>query len=204
MLDGVAPWVTGWGRIDVIHTAARDRDGQIVWALVDAVEGPTLQVEVLPLAAVAASATVTARFRRHLVADGRVTALEPYAAWRARDAASLRMNGSLALGVTRRCCALLGPSELDGELHACRLALDGAQAASMPAARAQASRLAMRAAAALVVSGGGRSVLLDDHAQRLAREAMFLLVFGQTPAIRMAQMEAEGPAAAARQVVQQD
>jgi hypothetical protein len=50
----------------------------------------------------------------------------------------------------------------------------------------------MRAASTLVVSGGGRSILTDHHAQRLAREAMFLLVFGQTPSIRRAQMELEG------------
>ena len=31
---------------------------------------------------------------------------------------------------------------------------------------------------------------LDQHAQRLGREAMFLLVFGQTPAIRAAQLAA--------------
>jgi transcriptional regulator of acetoin/glycerol metabolism len=39
-----------------------------------------------------------------------------------------------------------------------------------------------------VVSGGGRSITLDHHAQRLAREAVFLLVFGQTGAIKAAQL----------------
>ncbi len=72
VLDGTAPWVTGWGRIDVIHVAARDGD-QVVWALVDAAEGPSLGIEVLPLAAVAASGTVTVRFRGHAVPDERVT-----------------------------------------------------------------------------------------------------------------------------------
>ena len=59
----------------------------------------------------------------------------------------------------------------------------------MPAARAAASTLAWRAAGAVVAAGGSRSVLLTGHAQRLAREAAFLLVFGQRPAIRSALLE---------------
>jgi alkylation response protein AidB-like acyl-CoA dehydrogenase len=54
----------------------------------------------------------------------------------------------------------------------------------MPAARAAASELCWRAAAELLVATGGRSVLTDQHAQRLAREAMFLLVFGSRPSIK--------------------
>ena len=44
------------------------------------------------------------------------------------------------------------------------------------------------AVGAVVVTGGGRSILVDQQAQRLAREAMFLLVFGQTATIRDVQM----------------
>jgi hypothetical protein len=123
-------------------------------------------------------------------ADERVTLIEDYEHWRARDAAGLRPNGALALGVTRRCCALLGPSGLDGELLAAREQLDQATPETMPAARARASLLAMRAATRLALEGGGRSMLTDHHAQRLAREAMFLLVFGQTASIRAAQLDA--------------
>jgi alkylation response protein AidB-like acyl-CoA dehydrogenase len=191
VLDGTAPWVTGWGRIDVVHVAARDEQGQVVWALVDAVAGPSLQVQPLPLAAVAASGTVTIRFRGHAVPDERVTLVEPFETWQARDAGGLRTNGSLALGVARRCCALLGPTRFDAELRDCRAALDEASVEELPAARARASRLAMRAASTLVVAGGGRSILTGNHAQRLAREAMFLLVFGQTAAIRREQMALE-------------
>jgi alkylation response protein AidB-like acyl-CoA dehydrogenase len=58
----------------------------------------------------------------------------------------------------------------------------------MPEERARASELALRAATTLVVSGGGRSIAMDHQAQRLAREAIFLLVFGQTAAIKAAQL----------------
>ena len=42
----------------------------------------------------------------------------------------------------------------------------------------------MRAATALTVADGSRSILAGRHPQRLAREALFLLVFGSRPAIR--------------------
>lgn len=45
-------------------------------------------------------------------------------------------------------------------------------------ALAAASELAIRAAAALAVRDGSNSITVDQHAQRLAREAVFLLVFG--------------------------
>src|SRR5439155_1700083 len=80
--------------------------------------------------------------------------------------------------VAGRCCALLGSSPLDDELAASRAALAETPPESMPAARAAASDLALRAASGLLVSVGSRGVALDDHAQRLAREALFLLVFG--------------------------
>ena len=53
----------------------------------------------------------------------------------------------------------------------------------MAAARAAASELALRAAA-LTVRDGASAITVDAHAQRLAREALFLLVFGSRPGIK--------------------
>ena len=183
LLDGEAPWVSGWGRIDVLLVTARDGD-TVVSALVDAVEGPTLRAEPLRLVGANASGTVTLRFSRHVVPAERIVGLEPHADVLARDPTGLRMNGSLALGVIGRCCLLMGPSAFDDELAAARRSLNEAPTDELPAARAAASELAMRAAAALTVAQGSRSILMDQHAQRLAREALFLLVFGSRPAIR--------------------
>jgi hypothetical protein len=47
----------------------------------------------------------------------------------------------------------------------------------------------MRAAVTLLVSVGARGVLLHEHAQRLVREAAFLLVFGSRPAIHAALLQ---------------
>jgi alkylation response protein AidB-like acyl-CoA dehydrogenase len=193
-LQGYAPWVTGWERIDAVHVAARDDAGDVVWLLVDAVESPTLRIEWLPLAAVAASATVTVHFESHQVDAGRLTFTEPFEEFSARDSLGLRRNGALALGVATRCARLLGgpqllgPDSLRMEIDACRLALDDARPDAIAAARAAAAELALHAATWLVVAGGGRSVLGSEHAQRLAREALFLQVFGQTPAIKAAQL----------------
>ncbi len=182
-LSGEAPWVSGWGRIDVLLVAAR-RDDRVVTMLVDALATETLEVEPLRLVGADASGTVTLRFGDHPVSEDRVVGEEAHAAVLERDAGSLRLNGSLALGLAARCCALMGPGPLDDELIACRSGLDDAALDAVPAARARASELALRCAAALTVSGGSRSILTDHHAQRLAREALFLLVFGSRPPIR--------------------
>jgi alkylation response protein AidB-like acyl-CoA dehydrogenase len=183
VLDGEAPWVSGWGRIDVLLVAAR-QDDVVVSVLMDATPSDTLEVERLQLVGVNASGTVTLRFRDHLVPSKRIVGEESHGDVLHRDATGLRMNGSLALGVAARCCHLMGPSALDDELAAVRVALNGASPDELPITRASASELAMRAAAALTVTQGSRSILLGQHAQRLAREASFLLVFGTRPPIR--------------------
>jgi alkylation response protein AidB-like acyl-CoA dehydrogenase len=196
VLDGTAPWVTGWGRIDVLQAAARDDEGNTVFALLEARAGPSLEPgEPLDLVAVRASATVRVRFREHVVPAGRVTAIRPAGA-RGSDVEVLRIHGALALGVAERCCRLLGPSALDGELASARTALDAATDESIAGARAAVSDLALRTAAALVTASGSGSLLRDQHAQRLAREALFLLVFGGRRAVRASLLERLGAARA--------
>jgi alkylation response protein AidB-like acyl-CoA dehydrogenase len=183
ILNGEAPWVSGWGRIDIVMVTARDGDS-VVSVLADAIEDRTLHAERLHLVGANASGTVTLRFHDHVVPAGRVIGEESHGDVLARDATGLRLNGSLALGVVDRCCRLMGPSAFDEQLVAIRGSLDDATPATLPAARAAASELALRAAAALTVAHGSRSILVDQHPQRLAREAMFLLVFGSRPPIR--------------------
>jgi alkylation response protein AidB-like acyl-CoA dehydrogenase len=184
VFDGEAPWVTGWGLVDTLYAAARDADDTIIWALLDAGEGGTLTVAAMDMVVARASRTVRLRFEEYFVPDERVTGTMPHAAWAQRDPATLRFNGSLALGVAGRCCRLLGPGPLDAQLAASRDALDAAGPETLPDARAAASDLALRAAGAVAVAAGSRAVLLDEHAQRLMREATFLLVFGSRPGIR--------------------
>jgi alkylation response protein AidB-like acyl-CoA dehydrogenase len=185
VLDGVAPWVSGWELSDVIHVAARTPDDDVIWLLVDE-PSEGMHAEPLRLLAVNASATVTLRFDGVRVAADRQTSRFPWAEWPGRDAMGLRANGSLAIGVAERCCRLIGPSRLEGELAARRAALDAGTPESMPAARAAAARFAVQAASALVVHEGSRSVVVGSHPERLLREATLLLVFGSRPSIRRA------------------
>ncbi len=189
LLTGEAPWVTGWERIGVVYAGARHGD-EVVWALVDATDAPTLTATPSELAAVASSSTVALHLDGHPVGPDRVVDVEAFADWTRRDALDPRTNGYLAIGVAGRAAALSAEVSLQAAVDRARDALDQAQGDEVIAARAEASLLAVRAATALVVGGGGRSVELGHHAQRLAREAMFLLVFAQTAPIRAAQLAA--------------
>ncbi len=183
-LAGTAPWVTGWGLVDVLYTLARTEDGDLVAALVPARTGASLTARRLDLVAVNAAATVELTFTRHPVTDEQVCSVFPHAEWLARDRQGLRPNGSLALGVAARCCQLAGQAALADQLGAVRDQLDGADPSTMPAARAAAAEFAFRAAGAAVAAAGSRGILTGEHPQRLAREAQFLLVFGSRPAIK--------------------
>ena len=185
IFDGGSPFVSGWGRIDVVHTAARTDDARLVWAFVDAVESETLEVEPLRLVALNATATVRTTFRAHAVHAERVTSVSPFAE-RPTPPEVLRLHAASALGVASRCCRLLGRSPLDDELADCRTELDRLDPETIEAARAAAGELALRASAALLAARGSGSLLLDDHAQRLAREALFVLVYALRPASREA------------------
>jgi hypothetical protein len=189
VVDGVSPFVSGWGLVDVIHLAARTADDQVVWLIADAAEGPALRSERLHLAALNATATVRVMFSGLTVGADRVTDVHPASGETAPEA--LRLHASLALGVTSRCCRLLGPTPLDGDLARLRADLDQLGPGIL-AARAAAGALAMRAAAALMASRGSKSLLVSDHAQRLMREAAFTLVYALRPASRSSLLSSLG------------
>lgn len=184
LLTGRVPWVTGWGIVDVLLLAAHARDGLVASLLIDAVPAATLHVEPLELVAARSSRTVTLVLDRHPVAASRLVAAVPLADWEAADAAGLAGNGALALGVAGRAARLAGSEPLQAEVAAALERLVTAPTADLPAARAACSALAVRSAAALTVRSGSRAVLAGGHAERLTREAQFLLAFGSRPAIR--------------------
>lgn len=191
-LTGMCPWVSGWGRVDVLHTAAVTADGTVVWSLVDADEGPRLHVRRRPLVALNATATVDVEFSAAFVPDERVTVILAPDESATPDPATLRKHAALALGVTSRCCRLLGPTPLDDELATCRQELGTAGADTMPDARTTASELSVRAATALMISVGSRSLRHDQHSQRLAREALAVSVFAARSPVREAFLDRLG------------
>jgi alkylation response protein AidB-like acyl-CoA dehydrogenase len=182
-LDGTSPFVSGWGRIDVVHAAARAEDGGIVWLLVDAAAGPSVRVERIELAALNATGTVRMTFDQLPVAADRVTGQHPAGSGTPPEV--LRMHAALALGVAARCARLLGPGPLDAELAAVRAELDRLGPGTA-AARGAAGELALRAAATVMTTEGSRSLLAADHGQLLARDALFTLVYALRPESRSA------------------
>lgn len=185
VVSGTAPWVTGWGRIDLLQVAGRDETDDVVFGLVDAVPNPGIEIGP-PLDLVALRSTVTSEvhFRDLKVPDDRITGIQALAQRQEQDHATIRVHAALALGVAARCIRMLGDTRFDQELAALRIRLDTSAPHQVPIAKAAAAELAHRAAAALVVATGSRSLLLSEHAQRLAREALFLLVFGSRPAVK--------------------
>jgi alkylation response protein AidB-like acyl-CoA dehydrogenase len=196
-LGGTAPWVTGWGLIDLVQVVARGPDDTVVTLIMDAAAQPGLTVTRQRLVAVDAAVTVRLGFDGVLIPAERFVDQVPFDPAVSAQPAGLRLNGSLALGVARRCARLLGPSSFDDEVTACRDRLDaalGADPEPMAVARAAASELALRATATLAVRDGGNSITVDQHPQRLAREALFLLVFGSRPGIKDALLHQLGAA----------
>jgi alkylation response protein AidB-like acyl-CoA dehydrogenase len=182
-LDGDAPWVSGWGIVDVLFVTARKSDDEVVSFVIDAVDRPGLDVTRHRLSAMNASSTVQLIFTNFQIPFDRYVGSQPYAPGLERPE-GLRVNGSLALGVIRRCCDLLGPTPLDDELRQCREALDAFETQDIFVSRARAAELAVRAAHALAVSRGSQSTISGDIAERTTREAALLLVFASRPAIK--------------------
>jgi len=200
-LDGVAPLVTGWGVVDLLQVSARDaatadaddEHARVVALLVPARAADGVTVHPLDLAAANGSRTVRLDVDGWSVPEDGVVSVRSRAEFLAGMLGSSRVNGSLALGVAGRCAALVdevGEPEpaaaLRRDVDAARAGLDGALAdpSAMPAARATASALAVRAAATLTVAVGSRAIVGRHPARRLVREAAFTLVAAGRPEIR--------------------
>jgi alkylation response protein AidB-like acyl-CoA dehydrogenase len=188
LLNGEAPWVSGWGIVDKLVVTARESAQSVASFVLDATLCEGASVTPLRLSAMNASSTVTVRFSNVKVPRDRYVGSQPYSPGLERPE-GLRVNGSLALGVARRCCVLMGPSVLDDELRGSREQLDRAGPEEMHEARARASAIAVRCAHALAVSTGSRSAILGDVAERSTREASLLLVFASRPPIKAALLD---------------
>jgi alkylation response protein AidB-like acyl-CoA dehydrogenase len=190
--DGEAPFVSGWGIVDLLQVAGRDGD-TIVSGVVEAVDGPGLTVQPLSLVAAQGTATVKLTFDGYFVPDDRVYSTISYEDFIAGNAFSARLNGCAPLGVADRAARLIEAAgqgavadRLRKEIGDVRDRLDGGliDQESMPTARAAAAELAFRSAGALVAATGSGGILAGQHAQRLVREATFLLVAAGRPEIR--------------------
>ena len=196
-VDGEAPWVTSWGLADLFLVAARLGD-DVLWFLVPGSTGKGMRPSApLALAAMGASATVRVTFDGLVVPVADLVLRQPLADWQAHDRVVTAQPNPAVFGIAATCCRLLGSdgAALDEERLECRARsytladehrTDDDHMAALVEARAWSYDVALRAAAALVAAGGGRSMERSHPAQRLLREAAFFTIQAQTPALRSA------------------
>ncbi|MCX4767489.1 acyl-CoA/acyl-ACP dehydrogenase [Streptomyces sp. NBC_01275] len=203
--DGKVPWYTGWGLNDVMLLAGVTDAGEALFAFTQAREQPGLRASApMRLAALTAARTVSLELDGLWLPEEAVALRTPHERWTATDRTRTVNANPAVFGIAEAALALLD-EETAAPLRA-RLTSVRREAyalADHPAPHEHhAKRLALRtqaygimqaATTAAVVAGGGRSMLLTNRAQRLAREALFLMVQGQTAESRTAHLDALAP-----------
>ena len=217
-IDGEAPWITGWGLIDVLIVMARAADGSVLTAAIDR-PGERRELHAgdpQALAVMGATRTVSLAFDGLEVGDDDVVGVLDHAGWDRRDRVGSSMPAPAPLGIADRAIGLLSerasaPSVGDAastlsamladrrrvadEVARSVVASASAADAEFDEAIADGARerdrgldLARRATDVLVAASGGGAISLSHPAQRLSREATFFLIQAQTADLRRATM----------------
>ncbi|GAB4340806.1 MAG: acyl-CoA dehydrogenase family protein [Cyanophyceae cyanobacterium] len=214
-LTGSAPWITGWGCFSESVVAATLPDGAILLALIPLDENAdraTLHFsDPLPLAAMAATQTVSARCDRHFIPRDRCLGARPADWIRQLDRRNVMAGAFFALGCAAAALDCLGGTRdrnpwltthpalgrLTRSLTTCRHNLyhlpPDAPWEHRLNLRANAIAIAFRATQAAIIAAGGAANGQHHRAQRLYREAVVFAVTGQTPAIAQASLDAIAP-----------
>jgi alkylation response protein AidB-like acyl-CoA dehydrogenase len=195
-IDGVIPWSTGACNAEFIVAGAANGNGkQVLFAL--RMDAPGVACGA-PMPLVALRATQTSEVRcRHVAIDDHFMLRGPMQNVLAGRKTLPLGQAFLALGHCRGILDLIATHDSDrgGALHArldaqlrdLRTQLLAASAPgtadSNPALRGACGDLAVRAAHSAVALFKGSALLADHPAQRLAREAMFLLVWSCPDAV---------------------
>ncbi|MFC8871786.1 acyl-CoA dehydrogenase family protein [Streptomyces sp. NPDC057148] len=205
--DGTVPWYTGWGLNDVMLLAGVSEADEVVFAFTDAREQPGLRPSPpMRLAALTAARTASVRLDGLWVPEEAVVLRTPREEFARTDTPRSTNTSPAVFGVARAALDLFARTPAGAApAEALRARLDEVRSrayalADHPVPHEHVEeRLALRtraydvmraATTAAVVAGGGRATSLDDPAQRLAREGMFLLVQGQTAPVRRAHLAA--------------
>lgn len=202
---GRAPWYTGWGLNDVLVLGGVSPDGEVVFALARAQEAEGLHAgPAWQLAAMMGARTVPLDFDGFFCPDADIVSHADIASWLEQDRLTTLDASPAVFGLTRAALQQLtrvpddtarrAAAALSAELATLRAECYRLRDASPPgtaapqrlAGRAAAHALCIRATAALVAAGGGRSLARSEPAQRFAREALFLSVQAQSAASRAA------------------
>lgn len=206
-VSGRLDWITSWGLADVLLLMAESDDGSVVQALLPARETPGLQITgPLALAAMSGTATVGAVLDDLRVETGQVLNVCSKSSWLTADAQRIANASPAVFGLLRATLTALQESAHSrGVENAAALVYQWIEQTrdlrsrayqlvdDVPAHERLDERLDLRArslvllqqtAAALIAVQGGRAMLLSADAQRLAREALFMLVQAQSGPLR--------------------
>jgi alkylation response protein AidB-like acyl-CoA dehydrogenase len=200
-LSGDIAWLTSSELADVFLVGAQ-AGLDVVWVAVPLRGRPQVQARPLALAAMGGTSTVGVRLDGLRVNESDVVLVESLDEWRSVDAARTSDVSPSVLGVAaeaaRRLAERPDPASQElaatvtarlDELRRTAYALMDDETGAVEQRlrlRAQAHELAVQVTAGLVAAGAGRSMLLDQPAQRLARVALFLQVQGQAAPAREA------------------
>lgn len=108
-LDGEAPWISGWGLVDIIVVMARADDGRVVTVVVD---DPAQRPELVAgppqrLAVMNATGTVSLRFDGLLLSAAALVGVQSAEVWKRRDRAGSALPPAAPLGISARALTLL-------------------------------------------------------------------------------------------------
>jgi hypothetical protein len=194
-LTGHAPFVSGWDIIELVQISAGDvHSGDIIAGILPAEAQPGITA-VTPQSLFVANATRTVSLDVDglEICEDRIVSRISRADFIANQNFGSRLNGTLPLGIARRCAKLLdaaGEAEAAASIRAevarIRERMDAGLGDStlLLAARADGAEIAVRASAALLASAGGSGIVTSSAAQLLAREAMFTLVAASRPELK--------------------
>ncbi|MFD6155071.1 acyl-CoA dehydrogenase [Nocardia sp. NPDC060256] len=207
ILDGVAPFVTGWGHIIGLATSVRVRDGSdesVTTLLIPLQEADGLIPEPISLIAANASDTVRLTFAHTVVAETQVISSTPVTEFKSsREGLADWINSALPLGVLAGCLPELAEHGVDVTAYEAQYAalrnrfgpaLGNAEATY--ALRADIAHAAVEAAAAAVVAAGSRATAIGSTPERLMRHAAFALVCTTRDPIKSALLTQLAPGAA--------
>jgi alkylation response protein AidB-like acyl-CoA dehydrogenase len=212
VLNGTAPWVSGWGLMDEVLLGATLPDDRLVYVVVPLRQSDALQASPpMQLCAMNASATVSLTCHDLRVGPDRRVSVSSREAVNWVDALAVLGRTTGPFAVARASIALIRalPERSDGvalaalcsvlarELFAARretqrwMGRVGTQGywASALRVTAWAHELSVRAAHAAVAATGGKANDRDHAAQRLFREAMFYTLYLQTRGVQAAILE---------------
>lgn len=213
-IEGIVPWITGWGIFQEFIIAAKSPDGKAIFGMMPFVENNQLNGNItfskpMHLCAINSTNTVSATVTNWFLPNARLVAIKPSNYIQENDRKKVLYFTSFALG-----CAMAGIdimievskkkslafitdtiNSLKVEVNQCRNSIELANKnpdtdfATKLHLRAKAINLAQRCAVAAVTVSSGAANHKNNAAQRVYREALVYTVSAQTTDIMEATLK---------------